>query len=87
MFKAFSNPSNGKYDWIGAEDTEVIFLNNFRWTSEMITWKELLLLLERQRVHLPSPKNQYASDITISSDVAIFATGKSRIVFCGFYGR
>ena len=49
----------------------------------MIAWKELLLLLQWQTVHLPSPKNHYSSDITISSDVPIFATGKSRIVFRG----
>ena len=41
MFKAFSNPSNDKYAWIGAEDAEVIFLNDFRWISEMVAWKEL----------------------------------------------
>ena len=83
MFKAFSNPSNGKYAWIAAEDAAVIFLNDFRWTSEMIAWKQLLLLLEGQTVHLLSPKNHYASDITISSDAPIYATGKSRIVFRG----
>ena len=83
MLKAFSNLSNDKYAWIGAEDAEVIFLNDFRWTSEMIAWKELLLLLKGQTVHLPSPRNHHASDITISSDVPVFATGKSRIVFCG----
>lgn len=47
----------------------------------MIAWKELLLLLEDQTVYLTSPKNHYAFDITISSDVPIFATGKARIVF------
>ena len=81
IFKAFSNPSNGKYAWIGAEDAEVVFWKDFRWTSEVIAWKELLLLLEDQTVHLTSPKNHYAFDITISSDVPIFATGKARIVF------
>ena len=49
----------------------------------MIAWKELLLLREGQRVHLPSPKSHYTSNIAISSDVPIFATGKSRIVFRG----
>ena len=46
-------------------------------------WKELLLLLEEQTLHLPSPKNHCASNIIISSDVSIFATDKSRTVFCG----
>ena len=49
----------------------------------MIVWKELLLLLEGQTVHLSSPKSPYASDITSSSDVPIFATDKSRIFFRG----
>ena len=30
MFKAFSDPSNDKYAWMGAEDAEVIFLSDFR---------------------------------------------------------
>ena len=74
MLKAFSNPSNEKYAWIGAEEVEIIFLNDFRWIYEMVAQKELLLLLEGQTVHL-------SSDISISSDVPIVATGKSRIVF------
>ena len=49
----------------------------------MIAFKELFLLLEGKAVHVPSPKNNYASDITISSDVPIFATGKSEILFRG----
>jgi len=49
----------------------------------MIAWKELLLLLEGQDVHLPAPKNLYANDICISSDVPVFATGKSPIRYIG----
>ena len=44
--ETFSNPANDKYASLGAELVEIIFLNEFRWTSEMIAWKEL-----------PSPKN------------------------------
>ena len=39
--------------------------------------------MEGQTVHLESPKNYFASDKAISSDVPIFATGQSRIVFGG----
>ena len=85
IFKTFSNPSNDKYAWIGAENSECIFLNDFRWSSELIAWKELLLLLEGQKVHLPSPKNHYATDICIEHDIPIFATGKSRITYVGRY--
>ena len=85
IFKTFSNPANDKYAWIGAENSECIFLNDFRWSSELIAWKELLLLLEGQRVHLPSPKNHYAKDLCIDHDVPIFATGKSQIIYEGRY--
>ena len=85
IFNAFSNPSNDKYAWLGAENSEFIFLNDVRWSSEMIAWKELLLLLEGQTVHLPSPKNHYTTDICISTDVPIIATGKARIEYQGRY--
>ena len=85
LFKTFSNPANDKYAWIGAEKSECIFLNDFRWSSDLIAWKDLLLLLEGQKVHLPSPKNHYATDICIENDTPIFATGKSRITYVGRY--
>ena len=83
IFRTFSNPANDKYAWLGVESSECIFLNEFRWSSELIAWKEFLLLFEGQQVHLPSPKNLYAKDISIDHDVPIFATGKSRIRFFG----
>jgi len=83
LFETFCNPSNDKYAWIGVEEAEVIFLNDFRWSSEQIAWKELLLLLEGQTVHLPSPKNQYTKDISLSTDTPIFATSKSKIRYTG----
>ena len=85
LFETFSNPANDKYAWLGAEKAEIILLNDFRWSPEMIAWKELLLLLEGQSVHLPSPKNHYSADICIDSDTPVFATGKSRITFVGKY--
>ena len=60
IFKTFSNPANDKYGWVGADKAEVIFLNDFRWSSELIKWNEFLLLLEGHTVHLPAPKNRFA---------------------------
>jgi hypothetical protein len=45
--------------------------------------EELLLLLEGQTVHLPTPKNIYARDICIDRDTPIFATGKAEIKYIG----
>lgn len=85
VFETFANPSNDKYAWLGAENAEIIFLNDFRWSREMIAWKELLLLLEGQTVHLPAPKNHYSKDISISTDTPILATSKSVIRYTGLY--
>ena len=36
IFNAFCNPANDKYAWVGADNCEVIFLNDFRWSPEVI---------------------------------------------------
>ena len=51
----------------------------------MIPWKELLILLEGQAVHLPSPKNHYSNDICIDKDTPIVATSKGEITYVGKY--
>ena len=68
IFNTFSNQANDKYAWLRAEKAEIIFLNDFRWSQEMIASKELLILLEGQAVHLPSLKNHYSNDICIDKD-------------------
>ena len=66
---AFSNQANDNYAWVGADNAEVIILQNFRWGSELICWKDLLLPLEGEPVKLPSPKNQFATDVSIKTDM------------------
>ena len=83
IYKAFCNPANDKYAWVGADQAEVIVLQDFRWSSELICWKDLLLLLEGEIVKLPSPKNQFATDVCINTDIPIFATSKAKIEFVG----
>ena len=55
LFKVFCNPAEDKYAWVEVVDAKVVFLNDFRWCKEMISWKEMLLLLEGQPVHFPAP--------------------------------
>ena len=85
VFNTFSNPATDKYAWVGTENAEIILLNDFRWTRELIEWKSLLLLLEGDRVNLPAPKNHFVNDICIDSDVLIFATSKDVIKYRGSY--
>ena len=81
LFKVFCNPAEYKYAWVKVVDAEMIFLSDFRWCKEMISWKEMLLLLEGQPVHFPAPKNHYWKDVCLLSDTPVVATSKSRVVF------
>ena len=56
IFRAFSNPGNNKYCWIGADEVEVKVLHPFRWSSELICYEDLPLLLEGESVKLSSHK-------------------------------
>ena len=56
IFDAFCNPTTGSFAWIGVEEREIIFLNDFRWDKSVIPWADMLLLLEGQLVHFPAPK-------------------------------
>ena len=85
LFDTFSNPAADKYAWVGADKKEIIWLNDFRWSKELIEWKSFLLLLEGDTVNLPAPKNHYATDVCIDHDIPIFATSKDTIKFRGPY--
>ena len=81
VFKTFTNPATTTFAWLGAETTEVIFLNDFRWCSQIIPWHDLLLLLEGQKVHLPAPKTHFSQDIEFTRDTPIFCTSKEELSF------
>ena len=87
VYKAFVNPANNKYCWIGLDECEIAYLNDFRWSTDMISWSDLINLLEGQTVNLPRPKNLYATDLTVdrSNTIPFFATSKSDIEFVGKY--
>ena len=76
VYKTFCNPACTSYAWEGAEEAECIFLNDFRWSQQIIQWHAFLLMLEGQMVHLPAPKTHYAKDIVFDKDTPIFCTGK-----------
>jgi len=56
IFNTFLNPAMGSFTWIGAEQAEVIFLNDFRWDPKLIALADLLQALEGDVVHLPALK-------------------------------
>ena len=81
IFETFSNPATATFAWVGAEHSEVIFLNDFRWSPQIIPWHDLLLMLEGQPVHLPAPKSHFCEDIVFDKDTPIFGTSKHELVF------
>jgi hypothetical protein len=84
--KLFENPARDKYGWNGIENCQVVLLQDFRYSKELIAWKDFLLMLEGETVKLPRPKNHCAEDIVIdaSNDIPILATSGSRIEFSHF---
>ena len=64
---------------MGAERSEVIFLNDLRWSDKLIPWNNVLQLLEGAEVHLAAPENHCAEDIKFNQDTPIFATSISPI--------
>ena len=46
IFRAFANPANNKYARVGGDQAEVIVLQDFRWSSELICWKTYYFFLK-----------------------------------------
>ena len=76
LFETFTNPANTSYAWLGAEKAQVILLNDFLYSTEIMAWNDFLCFLEGQTVHLAAPKSTYAQGILFDEDTPIFATGK-----------
>ena len=73
--------------WVGLDECEIVYLNNFRKSQVLIVWNDFLLLLEDQTIHLPRLKNVCATDLVITRDntLSIFATEKALIEYIGRY--
>ena len=80
IFRCFANPASSTFNWLGVENAEVIFLNDFRWTPQVIPWFQLLQLLEGDEVKFPAPKNHAKENIIFTRDSPIFATSADEIV-------
>ena len=72
IYDTFSNPTFSSFAWVGAKEKECIFLNDFRWSAQLIPWHDLLLMLEGELVYLPAPKAHFSKDIQLVMDTQIF---------------
>ena len=79
IFNAFENPASGTFAWVGVEQAEIIFLNDFRWSERVMAWQDMLRLLEGDKIHVPTPKTHFAEDVILDKDTPIFCTAPCRI--------
>ena len=80
IYNAFSNPATGSFAWIGVDEAEIIYLNDFRWDPKIIAWADFLQAPEGDVVHLPAPKNACPKDIELKADIPFFATSDAPIM-------
>lgn len=87
MFKCFINLATGTYAWVGLDECEVVYLNNFKQSAELTVWNNFLFLLEGKKVRLARSKNQFATDmITDCNNTLPFIAASSKpIEFVGKY--
>lgn len=67
IYHAFRNPLNDTFAWLGAGQAETIVFQYIWWSL----LERLTAFLEWKLVELPSPKNQFASDIFINTDILL----------------
>lgn len=71
-----SNPASVSFAWVGVQEKECIFLNEFRWSAQLIPWHDLLPMLEGELVHFPAPKTHCCKDIQLVRATPIFCATK-----------
>lgn len=80
IYNCFVNPTSGSFAWVGAEESEVILLNDLRWNSSLIPWCDLLQMLEGDTMHISAPKNFVKQDLVFDNDTPFFATSDGKLV-------
>ena len=51
VYRSFVNPATSTFAWVGTEQAELLFRNDFRWSPQVIPWHDLLLLLKGEPIH------------------------------------
>ena len=79
----FQNPASSTFGWLGVKKSNLIFLNDFRWSPRKkggyIDWADLLKLLEGGHVTLPAPMNSNTQHIEVTKTMPIFATSSEEV--------
>jgi hypothetical protein len=80
IYSVFMCPAQNKFNWVGAWDKEVIFLNDLNYTEDTMDWGNFLNLLEGAPVSIGVPKNHFSEDVMWRALTPIFATAARPIV-------
>lgn len=81
IYNTFMCPSSNKFNWVGANEKEVVLLNDLNYSEEgVMKWMTFLNLLEGAPVHISVPKNHFAEDVLWTELTPIFATCLAPIV-------
>lgn len=87
IYKTFCNPAKGSFNWVGAQNKEVILLNDFRYPAidrgadRIMPWQDMLNLLDVDKLNVPAPKTFYAEDIEWTARQPIFANGPCQMQY------
>ena len=83
----FSNPPGSTFGWMGAENANLVFLNDMRWKPPgpthhgNISWEAFFNLLEGNDVSLPAAMNVQSEHVHIKRPIPILATSISPITY------
>ena len=81
IYNAFLCPSSNKFNWVGANQKDVVLLNDLNYNEEdVMKWMPFLNLLEGVPIHISVPKNHFAEDILWKELTPIFAICLAPIV-------
>ena len=86
IYDCFTCPSNGTFNWVGANDKEVLLFNDIRYGGngegdrKFMAWRMFLNLLEGAPINIQMPKNHFAADVEWIKRQPIFATSEQKIV-------
>ena len=60
MHLCFTSPTSGTFNWVGAEKSECVILDDFRWSDKIMPRADLLNLLEGELIQVSVLKTHYA---------------------------
>ena len=72
--------STASFAWVGVEDAEIIFLNDFRRNPVIIAWADFLRAMEGDTGYFPAPKTFCKQDMELANDTPFLETADAPLV-------